>query len=127
MNQKRIDSIAKLSPFDRYKYFIKKVADYEELWSITYDNGDFALSDIDDHTFISFWPSEEFIASNLDGEWLNVKVIKIPLKLLYDNLFPLIKKENYLINVFPVNGKSGFIVNLNEFERDLNDELKQYL
>ncbi|WP_318580752.1 hypothetical protein [Flavobacterium columnare] len=41
-----------LQPIERYKYFIKKVADYEELWTIVDVNGDYALSDIDDKTLI---------------------------------------------------------------------------
>ncbi|WP_343642344.1 hypothetical protein [Chryseobacterium sp.] len=40
-----------------------------------------------------------------------------------ENLFDIINSENYLINVFPINGKSGFVVNLEKFDRDLQEEL----
>lgn len=38
-------------------------------------------------------------------------------------MFEIINTENYLINVFPVNGRSGFVVSLEEFDRDLQEEL----
>ncbi|MCH4828206.1 MULTISPECIES: hypothetical protein [Flavobacterium] len=45
---------------------------------------------------------------------------------LEDEIFDLIASKNYLIDVFPVNGKSGFVVDLDEFARDLSEELKNY-
>ncbi|GAA4435175.1 hypothetical protein GCM10023091_11130 [Ravibacter arvi] len=126
MNIKEIESVSKLAPLDRYRYFIKKVADYEELWTIVDENGDYALSDIDDGVLISFWSAKEFIYSNLDQGWANCEPLKLTLDDLEETVFDLIASESYLINVFPVNGKSGFVVNLDEFARDLSDELKKY-
>ncbi|MEY2869358.1 MAG: hypothetical protein RIR01_1849, partial [Bacteroidota bacterium] len=105
---------------------IKKIADFEELWTIIDRNGDFALSDIDDKVLVSFWSAEEFVNSNLNDGWENCSPKKLTLGDLEDQIFDLIASENYLINVFPVNGKSGFVVELDEFARDLSDELKNY-
>lgn len=126
MNAKEFDNIIKLTPFDRYKYFIKKVADFEELWTITYLDGNYALSDIDDNVIISFWPKLEYVDSNLTNGWEKCSPKKLTLDDLEVEIFDLIASQNYLINIFPVNGKSGFIVSLDEFARDLSDELKNY-
>jgi hypothetical protein len=126
MHPREIESVSNLSPIERYKYFIKKIADYEEVWTILDENGDYALSDIDDKIFISFWSSKEFIYSNLDGGWEKCIPKKISFDDLENEIFDLIAVEGYLINVFPVNGKSGFVVELNEFARDLSEELKNY-
>lgn len=126
MNPKEFDNIINLTPFERYKYFIKKVADFEELWTITYSDGDYALSDVEDNIVISFWPKPEYITSNLADGWENCNSKKLTLDDLEDEIFDLIASQNYLINVFPVNGKSGFIVNLDEFARDLFEELKNF-
>ncbi|WP_066439796.1 DUF2750 domain-containing protein [Chryseobacterium sp. CCH4-E10] len=123
MNPKEKENILKLEPFKRYQYFIKKIADFEELWTIIDENGDYAISQIDDVEFISFWSAEEFIASNLDNGWENCKPLKITLEDLEENIFDVIAAENYLINIFPINGRSGFIVSLDEFTRDLQEEL----
>jgi len=38
-----------------------------------------------------------------------------------------IEKEGFLLNVFPVGAKTGFVVNPNEFIRDINGEFENYL
>lgn len=123
MNPKEKENILKLEPFKRYQYFIKKIADFEELWTIVDENEDYAISEIDDLNFISFWTTEEFIYSNLEEGWKNCKPLKLSLDDLENELFEIIAAENYLINVFPINGKSGFVVSMEEFRRDLDEEL----
>ena len=123
---KEIEKVSNLSPFERYKYFIKKVADFEELWTIVYDNKDLALSEVDNNTLVSFWTSEQFIMNNLNGGWEKCIPLKIDLDDFESIFIPLIVENNYLVNIFPVNGKSGFVVNINEFTRDLNEELENY-
>jgi hypothetical protein len=123
MNPKEKENILKLNPFERYQYFIKKIADFEELWTIVDENGDYAISEVEGKNLISFWTIEEFIESNLGDGWENCKPIRLDLDDLEEDLFNLIASEGYLINVFPINGRSGFIVSLAEFKRDLNDEL----
>jgi hypothetical protein len=126
MNQKEFDSVISLKSFERYKYFIKKVADFEELWTIINVDGDYALSDVEDNVMITFWPKPKYITSNLTDGWENCKPKKLTLDDLENDIFDLIASHNFLINIFPVNGKSGFIVDLNEFARDLGEELKKY-
>ena len=126
LNIKEIENVSKLEPFKRYQYFIKKIADFEELWTIVDKNGDIGLSDIDDKTLIPMWPKEAYIESCLEGNWKNHVSFKITLDDFEEKIISLISENNYLINVFPVGNKTGFVVNLNEFTRDLNEELEQY-
>ncbi|MCH4828225.1 DUF2750 domain-containing protein [Flavobacterium columnare] len=93
MNAKEIKNVSVLQPIERYKYFIKKVADYEELWTIVDVNGDYALSDIDDKTLISFWSAKEFINSNLEEGWKECTPKKLTLDDLEDEIFDLIASK----------------------------------
>lgn len=43
MHPQAIENIKKLAPFQRYQYFIKKIADFEELWTIIDEEGNFIL------------------------------------------------------------------------------------
>lgn len=126
MNSKQIENILKLEPQKRYEYFIRKVADFEELWTIVNEDGDYALSSVYDKTLVSFWSAEEFIESNLEEDWSNCKALKLSLDDLTDVVLPYIADNDYLINIFPINGRSGFIVDLEEFSRDFTEELKKY-
>ncbi|WP_223560445.1 DUF2750 domain-containing protein [Chryseobacterium lathyri] len=125
MNSKEIENVLKLEPFKRYEYFIKKVADFEQLWTIVDEDGDYAISEVDEFSLITFWPAEEFVSLDLQEDWEDCTPLKLTLDDLRDNIFDVINSENYLINVFPVNGTSGFVVNLEEFSRDLNEELNK--
>lgn len=126
MNSKEIENVLKLEPFKRYEYFIKKVDDFEQLWTIVDEDGDYAISEVDEFSLIPFWPVEEFVSLNLQEGWEDCKPLKLTLDDLEENIFDIINSKNYLINVFPVNGKSGFVVSLQEFTRDLNEELNNY-
>jgi hypothetical protein len=126
MNNKKLENVLKLEPKKRYEYFIRKIADFEELWTIVDENGNYAIATVDNKTLMSFWPEEEFIVSNLNDEWSNCKALNLSLDDLADEVLPYIAKNNHLINVFPINGRAGFIVDLEEFSRDFTEELKKY-
>lgn len=126
ITKKEIENVSRLAPFDRYQYTIKKIADFEQLWSITDENGDYALSDVDSQTFVSIWPAREYITSNLSNGWKNCEPKRLTLDEFSNQLLTFILDNEYLINVLPVDGKSGFVVSLEELIRDLNNELENY-
>jgi len=43
------------------------MADFEEIWTIIDENGDYAISEINNLNLISLWTAEEFIFSNLEA------------------------------------------------------------
>lgn len=45
MNKKEIENVLLLGPFERYQYFIKKVADWEEFFTLIDEKGDYVLSE----------------------------------------------------------------------------------
>jgi len=112
LHLKEIEKVSKLEPLKRYQYFIKRIADFEEFWTLVDYDGCVALSEVEENTLISFWSSEDFIKSNLFDNWKNLTAFKITLDDFEDTFAPLITDNNYLINVFPVNRKSGFVVDI---------------
>ena len=126
ITNKELENVSRLAPFERYQYTIKKIADFEQLWSIIDETGDYALSDVGNQTFFSIWPAREYVDSNLSNGWEKCQPKELTLDEFSDQLLIFISENDYLINVFPINGKSGFVVNLEEFIRDLNRELEKY-
>ncbi|MCO6146565.1 DUF2750 domain-containing protein [Flavobacterium sp. NRK1] len=113
-----------LPPQDRYFHFINTTAETGEIWTILDKNGDFALFEIDNKTVLSFWPEEAFIESNLTPDWKDCIPYKLTIDTLQEIIIPKIRQNNYYINVFPVEAKTGYLVNLNDFVQDLNEELE---
>jgi hypothetical protein len=125
MHPKEIENILKLNPFERYQYFIRKIADYEIAYTLIFPNGNYAISTIDDKELFPIWSAKEFTELCKTDGWKDCKIVELSFEDFEETIFDLIDENDFLINVFPIE-KTGFVVNLEEFSRDLNEELKKY-
>lgn len=122
---KEIESVIQLEPFKRYQYSIKKIVDFEEIWLLTSDDK-LSISEIEDKSVIPIWPLKEYVLSNMKEGWEDCQLRCIDLTEFDEKILPFIEKEELLIDIFPVNGISGFIVSIKELLRDLRDEMAKY-
>jgi len=120
MTTDNYDTISKLSPKDRYDYFINKIADNQELWTLIDPDGVFALFEVNNTTVISLWCDEAHIESNLTPDWADCIPFKLDIDALQDILIPIVRQNNYGINVFPVDSRIGYVITLSEFVIDIN-------
>jgi hypothetical protein len=124
--EKEIENVIKLDAYARYQYLIKKVADSGILFSLKNDENDWALAEVDNNKLFSIWSSKEFAAINAIGAWSSYNPFQISLEVFKEEIEPLIKENGYLLNIFSSLNKTGFIVMLEEFLRDLGEELEKY-
>jgi hypothetical protein len=123
ISEKEITAVSQLPVEKRYHYFLKRFADTLECYALQDQMGTYALSEIDGHLLFSLWPAPEFATLCLNGEWSGYQVVKIDLE---DSIFSEISEKGYLINVFPIEEKTGFVVDSEEFNSDLDAELEKY-
>lgn len=126
LNERAIENISLLEPFKRYQYFIKKVADFEEVWILVNQNNDIAFAEIESKILIPLWSGKEFASSCMEGVWNNYYPKKVDLKSFYTEVLPFVNEKDALLDVFPVKNRSGFVVAFEEFNRDLDEELENY-
>ena len=126
ITKQEINSVIKLSPKQRYEYFIKKVADYEELFTAK-ENGKWLITEGGGYNFFMLWSSEEYANLFIKEGWEGCVSAKITLDEFMENIIPIIKEEELLLSIFALGGKSGFVVSLDEFKRDLSEELDKYM
>jgi len=126
LTEKEVASVVKLAPFDRYKYFLKRVADTESMYTLVNRSNEYALSEVEGNFFFSIWPFPEYALLSAVKEWSDYSPREITLDEFEEDVINLIEQNNYLINVFSVDSKAGFVVNVKEFARDMSDELKKY-
>ena len=124
MNQKELDSIIKQPPNIRYEYFIKKVADYEEVWGL-YDDGWATAQDDDGNMLIPFFPRKEFAEYCAVNEWNNFKAEPIDLNEFIENWLVGMRKDRVKPSIFPIN-EDSVMVEIDVILRDLNSELENY-
>ena len=117
------DNISNKSPKLRYAYFLQKIAQSKELWTLVDSEGAFALFEVENTIVISLWSDEAYIGSNLTPDWADCIPFKLDMDTLEEILIPLIRQNSYLINVFPVDSRVGHIVSLTDFITDINRKL----
>lgn len=126
LTNKEIELVLRLEPIERYRYFIKRVADAEKLYTLIGANGEFALAEVGGETLLSLWSALDFAQMNAAGQWKAFSVKELTLEEFEDDMMDLIQDNGWLLNIFSIDSKSGFVVDINEFARDLNEELSKY-
>lgn len=124
-SEKEIEEVIALSAFDRYQYLVDKAAEFGEMYSLK-KGDEWALADIEDKVLFSLWPAEAFAAREATSGWAGYEAKAFSLEEFEKTLLPLITNAGCMFNVFSVNGKLGFIVDREEFLRDLGEELETY-
>src|ERR1700744_88770 len=100
INNKELESVSSMGAFDRYRYFIKKVADSSTFWILIDEQNEYALSDVDNKVLLSMWSAEEYTKSCMTGVWENYIPKCFDIDELNNELIPLITERNYLIDIF---------------------------
>ena len=126
ITEQEVNMVTALEPFDRYKYLIKRVADSEKLYSLINKEGNWALSDVENNLLLPIWSAEIFAINCAQGNWAGFEYKEISIESFEEEIIGFIHEEKLLLNVFPVGSNTGFVVDLNEFVRDLANELRKY-
>jgi len=126
VNKIEIEKLLSLSPIERYRYFIKRVADSERIFILLNLYNEYALSEVDNNILFPLWSAKEYAELCLVSGWENFSIKEISLETFENSIIDFLNEKNILLNVFPVNDKIGFVVDLNEFALDLHEELKKY-
>jgi hypothetical protein len=125
MHPDKQNNILNLSPQDRYGYFIRKVADFEEVWLIQ-DNGQYVtLGDKEDQIAIPVWPEKEFAELMLADDWKGYNVEGKDVHEFVEWLDTL-EGGGYKIAGFPGVDLKGVVVTADEMKNHLIYELQQY-
>ncbi len=122
---KKIVNILKMSEDERYNYFIRKVADFEELWGLS-DNGCALLGDNDGNRVLPLWPEKEFAELCAVDQWQGYKPEVIELDNFIEKWIPGMLNDKTSINVFSTPNAKGTVILPNDLYSDLQDELEQY-
>jgi hypothetical protein len=123
---KEIESVIRLDAFQRYLYFMKRVADNAMIYYLVDESGNLGVFSFEDKTIFSIWSAKEYADLNKTEKWTAYLTREVNINEFYSNIIPIVKSSNYLLSVFAVNNKAGFIVDSEEFVRDLDGYLADY-
>lgn len=105
MHPDKIKNVFNLSPKDRYGYFIRKVADSEEVWLIKDGDSFPTLGDNEEKITIPVFPEKEFASLLLKDDWKSFLVEMMEVHAFIDWLDQL-EEQDIKIAGFPTGSAS---------------------
>ncbi|OCA85768.1 hypothetical protein A8F94_12915 [Bacillus sp. FJAT-27225] len=124
MHKKEIETVFSLPAQERYKYFIKKIADYEEVWGL--NDGGWAVSEDDNGIkLLPFWPKREFAELSNIEDWSGYKPKKIDLDDFMFKWIPGMKRDGLKVSVF-WNNIDSIVISPDRLLEDIEEELENY-
>lgn len=124
MHDKKIKNIIRLNNSERYKYLIRKVADFETIYLIYGDFSEMNITNINGKECILAFPEREFaeihISQNSKQKVREVDLNQFIEWLSKDN------SEQIKLAVFPNENNNAKIVISSELKNDLIKEREQY-
>lgn len=112
---------------DRIEYFIGRVTDWQEVWSVGTESG-WALMAVDGgREAVPLWPAQAYASSFCVKDWHDRQPKRIGLDDLLMKWIPGMRADERLVAVFPTPTESkGVVVSPDELERRLRDALRAY-
>lgn len=125
MDAKEFEAVLKLPGSKRYEYFIKKVADSEELWGL-YNDGWAMVADDNGKEMIPFWPKKEFAEACCSNDWKDYTPEPIDLNEFIDCWLVDMGNSGLLAAVFYTKDDRGVVLEPEKLLENLKEELENY-
>lgn len=126
MPDKEFENVLSLSASKRYAYFIKKVSDWKQIWSLRNQEGWVLAGDEQGNELVPVWPHERFASACAVSNWKECEPSLIELSVWLTRWIPGILNDRRLIAVFPTPSHRGIIVSPERLKLDLESELLLY-
>jgi hypothetical protein len=128
MHPKKFSNVISMSPQDRYWYFVRHVADWEQVWTLQHQDGTWVSSTADGGpTSYPFWPEKEFALAVAKDEWAATLAVAISLSEFMDRWLSRMKDKGERVGVFwDAESLTGVDVEPGVLLDDLRKECEQY-
>jgi hypothetical protein len=126
MHDKEFESVLSLSGSERYAYFVKKAADWEEIWSLKTEDGWVLAGDDQGNELVPIWPHQRFAIACATGNWRGSEPAPIELSVYLERWIPGMLRDRRLAAVFPTPTDKGVVVTPERLREDLEAELSLY-
>ena len=124
MHPEKFKQVAGLPTAERHAYFVRKVADMQEVWGLHHDG--WATAQACGKVAIPFWPEAAFAQACASGEWEHFQPRAIALDDFLAKWLLGMANNDQLASVFPVPQGSASVAAPADLLADLREEARQY-
>lgn len=123
----KIRNVLELSSNERYLYFVRKIADFEEVWGLRGDSGWLTVHGANpDQVGFPVWPELEFAELCATDEWHGMTASKIALVDFLEKWLPGLSTDKRVVSVFPTSGSKSLLIDPLVLLEDIRRECDQY-
>ncbi len=126
INEKEIAAILALPGQSGYEHFVKRIADWEELWGLKDNEGWVTSANDEGEKSIPFWPHPEYAHMCAEGSWEGNLATRIDLKSFMEEWLPGMERDGMFVAVFTTPEGKSVYVQPNVLLESLEEELTQY-
>jgi hypothetical protein len=126
LSEKESTSVLSLPDDMRYSYCLKRIADWEEIWSLRNRDGWVLMRTPDGFETVPIWPHSDYAAKCIKDEWADCEPASISLTAWMDRWLPGLHEDGRQIAVFPTPADSGVTVEAKRLASDLAEECAKY-
>ncbi|MBB1537743.1 MAG: DUF2750 domain-containing protein [Prevotella sp.] len=129
ITKQEFDAIIKLSPEERYVYFIKRICDWEQIWTLYSDDNLVLNEDKKGKLEVFLFPYETFVSYYAHGTKSMEEAVGKCFHLdefMGKVMEKLLSHDVNMALVFPVANAYGLKVTMKKLINDINEELENY-
>jgi hypothetical protein len=120
--------VVALPPQERYAYFVERVANTQQIWSLRTRSGWVTMGDDAAGQILPVWPHSRFAETFIGENWAEAQVTGITLRDWVDRRVPGMIKQGTRIAVFPVTttAEGAVVTEPERLQWDLQRAAEQY-
>ncbi len=126
MNDKEFAAVLSSPAERRYEYFIKRVADWRQIWGLRGTDGWVVSGDKEERIVFPVWPHPRFAQACATNGWSGTTPQPISLVEWYNEWVEDMDADGWLVGVFPDLDLKGVVVSPERLTEDLLEELSKY-
>jgi hypothetical protein len=126
IHKKEFENVLKMNGPERYDYFIRKVADWEEVWSLKAEGGWAMVGSSDSDECIPFWPHPEYARVCAKDRWEEYSPEAISINVFMEKWLVGMSNDGINAAIFQLPQNKGVVVTPEKILSDLRAELEQY-
>jgi hypothetical protein len=124
LSPQQIQAVLALKGPERYKHFIKQVADHQEVWGLYADGWAMAGSDTGEQ-LLPFWPAAEYATACAVRDWADYEPRSLTVEEFYE-LLDTLEDDDVLPAIFYTPADKGVVPTHDQLRDDLLAELENY-
>ncbi|ASJ76188.1 DUF2750 domain-containing protein [Granulosicoccus antarcticus] len=126
IDEQEYESVVALESNDRFKYFIGKVAEWQQLWGVKNDEGWLVPEAPEGFEYFPLWPHPKYAQDIADNNFQGYTATEISLDELLEYWLPLFKDDSVRVAIFPDHNWTFWCIEPEELAEVLEAEISNH-